>query len=139
VAVPGAHSSCSGPLTGHALTACTTWSSGLISVLRGPTRSLRAWASSATVASGLWTTATCRIRSIISFATCSQGSVEEGKQYGITRDGGNRHRWEWWAGPAYLSCADAGGQSYSGEVLYCSLLFCRIVPCMFSPRIPNCH
>src|SRR2546427_3385709 len=75
-AVPGGHSLCSGPLTGRGPTAYIALSSGLIRVLRGPMRSLRALAANATVASGLWTTAACRIMSTFSFSTCRQGGLE---------------------------------------------------------------
>jgi hypothetical protein len=73
VAVLGVHSLCTGPLLGHTPTACIALSFGLILVLRGPMCSLRALASNARVASGLWTTAAYRIKSIFSSSTCRQG------------------------------------------------------------------
>jgi hypothetical protein len=90
----GVHSLCSGPLLGHTPTACIALSFGLIFVLRGPMCSLRALASNATVASGLWTTAAYRIKSIFS-STCRQGGWDEGKHHGITRDCGKHRGWKW--------------------------------------------
>ena len=58
------------PLIGHTPTACIALSFGLILVLRGLMCSLRALASNATVASGLWTMAACHIKSIFSSSTC---------------------------------------------------------------------
>src|SRR5262245_40803374 len=61
-------------------------------------RSLGALAASTMVASVLWTTVACRVRTIFSFSTCRKDGLEEGKHHGITRDCGNSHRQEWYVG-----------------------------------------